>query len=183
MEKVELRKIYKQKRKDLSDDERAMLSQMITDNLLEHEDISNQTVSVFLPIERLQEINTWNIIHAVDAVFVVPVVKDYTLKHIILESEEQLEISEWGIPEPTFGEEVNPDVFDIVLVPLLVCDEKGNRVGYGAGFYDGFLKECSPNCKFIGLSYFDPIPNVSDIFEGDIPLHCCVTPNSVHSFI
>ncbi len=40
----------------------------------------------------------------------------------------------WGIPVPPPGaEEVIPE---LMLVPLLAFDAKGNRIGYGAGFYD-----------------------------------------------
>jgi 5-formyltetrahydrofolate cyclo-ligase len=40
----------------------------------------------------------------------------------------------WGIREPTpDAPEVAPD---ILLVPLLAFDRTGNRIGYGAGYYD-----------------------------------------------
>jgi 5-formyltetrahydrofolate cyclo-ligase len=41
---------------------------------------------------------------------------------------------QWGIREPTAdATEVAPD---ILLVPLLAFDRRGNRIGYGAGYYD-----------------------------------------------
>lgn len=182
MEKTALRKIFKDKRKELSVEERELLSQMIADNLLDQFDLQNKNVSVFLPIERLQEINTWNIIDQVKANFYLPVVKGKELKHVLFESKDQLEVSDWGIPEPIEGKEVSPTKLDCVLVPLLTIDTKGNRVGYGAGFYDGFLKDCRPNCQLIGLSYFEPVEQISDIHEADIPLHFCISPNSIHHF-
>ena len=40
----------------------------------------------------------------------------------------------WGIREPKpEAPEVEPD---ILLVPLLAFDRAGNRIGYGAGYYD-----------------------------------------------
>ena len=45
-----------------------------------------------------------------------------------------LERGQWGIREPTAdGAEVEPD---ILLVPLVVFDRAGHRIGYGAGYYD-----------------------------------------------
>jgi 5-formyltetrahydrofolate cyclo-ligase len=45
-----------------------------------------------------------------------------------------LNSGQWGIREPKpEAEEVAPD---ILLVPLLAFDRKGNRIGYGAGYYD-----------------------------------------------
>ena len=41
---------------------------------------------------------------------------------------------QWGIREPKAdAAEVAPD---ILLVPLLAFDRRGNRIGYGAGYYD-----------------------------------------------
>jgi 5-formyltetrahydrofolate cyclo-ligase len=40
----------------------------------------------------------------------------------------------WGIREPT---PEAPEVFpDILLVPLAAFDRRGQRIGYGAGYYD-----------------------------------------------
>ena len=32
---------------------------------------------------------------------------------------------------------------EVVFIPLLAFDKKGNRIGYGKGFYDRFLSECT----------------------------------------
>jgi 5-formyltetrahydrofolate cyclo-ligase len=45
-----------------------------------------------------------------------------------------LEAGQWGIREPKAdAPEVDPD---ILLVPLLAFDRTGQRIGYGAGYYD-----------------------------------------------
>jgi len=45
-----------------------------------------------------------------------------------------LKAGQWGIREPTpDAPEVAPD---ILIVPLAVFDRAGNRIGYGAGYYD-----------------------------------------------
>jgi 5-formyltetrahydrofolate cyclo-ligase len=47
---------------------------------------------------------------------------------------EPLAAGVWGIREPPPGaREVAPD---ILLVPLLAFDRRGQRIGYGAGYYD-----------------------------------------------
>jgi len=45
----------------------------------------------------------------------------------------------WDIPEPSNGTPVKLRDIDIIMVPGAVFDEKGNRLGYGAGFYDKLL--------------------------------------------
>jgi 5-formyltetrahydrofolate cyclo-ligase len=44
--------------------------------------------------------------------------------------------AKWGIMEPVAAPEIFPD---LVFVPLLAFDRRGNRLGYGAGFYDRTL--------------------------------------------
>ena len=61
-------------------------------------------------------------------------------------------VNKYGIPEPSDGKVVYPD---ILLVPLVAFDRKLNRLGYGAGFYDRliqFLKK-KKNIITIGLAF------------------------------
>jgi 5-formyltetrahydrofolate cyclo-ligase len=71
---------------------------------------------------------------------------------------------------------------DVVFIPLLAFDEKGNRVGYGKGFYDRFLAKCRPETVKIGLSFFEATPEITDVSPDDIRLDWCVTPEKVYSF-
>ena len=90
--------------------------------------------------------------------------------------------NEYNIPEPVDGIEVPSTKIDVVFVPLLAFDKKGHRVGYGKGFYDKFLSECKPDAIKIGLSFFEPEELITDVFESDVKLDYCVTPNSIHAF-
>lgn len=177
-----LRKQYKALRKEMTAKDKSILDLSIFKTFTNHFSIENKNVSIFLPIEKLIEVNTWHFIDNINACYFLPVVKSKILKHIKYVNKAQLELSDWDILEPTYGEEITPDKFDIVIVPLLAFDQKGNRLGYGAGFYDGFLKDCNPHCIFIGVSHFKATKNVIDIYPTDIPLHYCVTPNQVYKF-
>tara|TARA_B100001057_G_scaffold335433_1_gene336120 strand:- start:1809 stop:2354 length:546 start_codon:yes stop_codon:yes gene_type:complete len=66
--------------------------------------------------------------------------------------EEPLTVNKYGIPEPTSRKSRNPD---IILVPLLAYDKNLNRVGYGGGFYDRYIKKMKKKKNFIliGLAY------------------------------
>ena len=63
-----------------------------------------------------------------------------------------LSINKYGIPEPTSNKIMYPSV---LLVPLLAFDNNFNRIGYGGGFYDRYIKKIKKNKKIItiGLAY------------------------------
>jgi 5-formyltetrahydrofolate cyclo-ligase len=45
----------------------------------------------------------------------------------------------FGIPEPVDGETLPPEGIDLILMPLVGWDERGARLGMGAGYYDRAL--------------------------------------------
>ena len=90
--------------------------------------------------------------------------------------------NKWGIPEPESGISIDPSMLEVVFIPLLSFDKKGNRLGYGKGFYDVFLKNCKKEVLKIGLSFFDPVDRIDGIRDEDIPLDYCISPQKIHSF-
>jgi len=63
-----------------------------------------------------------------------------------------LAINKFGIPEPISGMAKYPDV---LLVPLVAFDKNFNRIGYGGGFYDRYIKKIRKrkNVLTIGFAY------------------------------
>jgi 5-formyltetrahydrofolate cyclo-ligase len=102
------------------------------------------------------------------------------MEHFLYHKEAHVE-NKWGIPEPVFGELIPPEKMSMVLVPLLIFDEEGNRVGYGKGFYDRFLQECSEDLIKIGLCLEEAIPKIEDVNEFDIKIDYCITPDRLYS--
>lgn len=114
---------------------------------------------------------------------VVPkVYTDHILRHYLLTDSTILQPNKWNIPEPVNGVEVPASKIDVVFVPLLAFDQLGNRVGYGKGFYDRFLRECRDGIIKVGLSLFEAEDFIEDTDENDIPLDYCVTPKKIYSF-
>lgn len=187
MKKEEIRKIYLQKRKELAPGQLQDISEEICENLFKNLHLDDKFISLFLPIERQNEINTyliWEKALSLGGKVAVPKAnfETHELKHILFDSEDQLELSEWGIPEPKKGKVIAADRLEFVFVPMIAIDKKGHRVGYGKGFYDRFLKKCSPSCKFIGLHHFDYEEEISDCLPTDVKLHACITPKGIHWF-
>jgi len=187
MLKSEIRKALKEKRKTLSFEEKNSYSQKITQAIVENFNLDSKVISVFLPIEKLNEVNTAFLIEYLkkaNAIISSPVsdFKNLELKHVLHDDKTLFEINEWGIPEPVNGNEIKPEEFDYVFVPLLAINKTGYRVGYGKGFYDRFLSRCGENTVFIGLNYFDDLLHIEDINEDDVPVHFVVTPNKIIEF-
>ncbi|KMQ63613.1 5-formyltetrahydrofolate cyclo-ligase [Chryseobacterium sp. BLS98] len=186
MLKAELRKEYMQKRKALSTDEAFLLSENILANFLAYfKPERGQKVHVFMPIKKLKEIDTGIFIDAflkADIRVFVPKVVEDKLISVEISKDTIFETSSWGISEPVSNEDSQELHFDYVITPLLYCDHKGNRIGYGKGFYDTFFQSISDASKKIGVNYFSPDETIDDVWENDIPLNYLVTPTEVLSF-
>lgn len=141
---------------------------------------------LFLSIPEKKEVDTsflLTVLQGKDKNIVLPRVKGkHDLAHTLLTDSTELKISALGIPEPVSGLPVSPQVLDVIFIPLLCFDNKGNRLGYGGGYYDRFLSECRPEAKKIGLSFFGPITEISGLEKTDIPLDGCVTPEKFYTF-
>ena len=90
--------------------------------------------------------------------------------------------NKYGILEPISGEIINPELIDMIFVPMVMCDENGYRVGYGKGYYDRYLARCRPDIMKVGFSFFDPIPLIEGIDQFDVPLNVCITPSGKYEF-
>ena len=188
MNKSALRKKYLDQRLALSDGAYTQYNQQVIDLFFASVSLSEvKHLHLFLPIAKFKEINTWEIIERIRRKysyikFVIPKVIGNQLEHYIYEGKEQLAIDKWGIPEPKYGKIISPKQIDLVLVPLVVADQQGNRVGYGKGYYDRFLIDCKQDTQKIGLSLFPLADEHIDNEETDIRLDACVTPASFVQF-
>jgi 5-formyltetrahydrofolate cyclo-ligase len=95
--------------------------------------------------------------------------------------DKELESGVFGIPEPKekYRRIVPPEDTDLVIVPGIVFDLRGYRLGYGFGYYDRFLSMLNPDTPTIGLAFefqvVEAIPNE----EHDIPVHLIITEEKV----
>ena len=189
MLKKEARDLFRQKRYTISstdklkwDDLLLIQAQTIDFPFLDH-------ILSFYPIEENNEVNTFLItdyLHfknlSLKICYPRTNLKDYTMEAVLCNADSIFEANAYNIPEPLDTEIVDPTILDLVIIPMLICDKKGNRVGYGKGFYDRYLKQCRENCLKIGLSYFEPIDSVDDANEFDVPLDLCITPQRTYVF-
>jgi 5-formyltetrahydrofolate cyclo-ligase len=189
MLKKEARNIFRKKRDTVSPTDKMKWDDLL---LIQFQTIDfpflNYALS-FYPIEKNNEVDTFLItdyLHfknpALHICYPKTDLLNQTMKAIVCNADSIFEANEYNILEPQDNEAIDPQLMDIVIVPMLTVDKKGNRVGYGKGFYDRYLKDCRQDCIKIGLSYFEPIDVVDDANEFDVPLDLCITPQRTYVF-
>jgi|SRR5690606_14808537 len=189
MRKEELRKLYKNKREKLSDDQIDQYSIAIANQILQLDKLWDyQNYHIFLSINHQKEVNTEFILSVLqgrdkNVLLSKSNFKEGTLAHYLLTDSTVIKINSYGIPEPEHGIQIQTDQVEVIFIPLLAYDYKGNRIGYGKGFYDRFLAECNPNTLKIGLSFYPPEEQmISDVDPHDVPLDYCITPEGIVKF-
>lgn len=185
MTKSNLRKLFLEKRKNLHAGRRREMSQAIFKKLISLSFFNDaKNVHLFLHSEKLNEVNTFFIL---DYLFsqnknvVIPKVSNNTIFSYSFHKDTPLAPGSFGILEPTDGSLFNEEDLDLVIVPLLICDTKGNRIGYGGGFYDLLLSR-TPKAIKVGINFFLPTKQPFDVSETDIPLDYLVCPNKFFKF-
>lgn len=189
MQKKQLRKLYLEKRLNLSQKDLLKLDDLL---LIQLQKMALDDVSVLLsyaPIESKNEPDTFlfarylSVAHpGLQLAYPVSNFSDCSIKAVTVKEDTLFVENDYGIAEPGEGVEVDPKLIDVVFVPMIICDKYGRRVGYGKGFYDRFLPVCRKDVVTIGFSYFDPVDEISDIGSWDIPLQYCITPENIHRF-
>jgi len=121
---------------------------------------------------------------------VVPVVDGERIEVAEIKNlEKELAKGSFGIGEPKkeFRRRVDQKKIDIVVVPGVVFDKTGGRLGYGRGYYDRFLRSksirlktsCSHPCALIGLAFDLQITGKIPLVEEDVRVDKIVTESGI----
>lgn len=186
--KTALRQEYKKKRLALTDQERMMMDDLMLIQLQSLYLGNVQRVLTYWPISSMGEpnmhlYNGWlrHSIPQLSMVYSKIVSGNPVLSLVEINENTIYRTNNWGVMEPEEGPLVSPVSLDLILVPLLICNSQGYRVGYGKGYYDRLLNECREDAILLGFSYFDPIDIVFEE-SWDLPLHYLITPRNLHQF-
>lgn len=189
MDKSQLRKLYLQKRSTLTAEEVGEMSDKICSHFFTLPFQQLKYIHTFYPISEKKEVDSVMISNRIrhsnpDLQLVLSKMEpdSHSLKHIVWDSATHLVKNRWGIAEPVGGKEISAEMLDMILIPLMVYDKIGNRVGYGKGYYDRFLAQCRPHAIKVGLSFFPPEELIEDTGQHDVALDICITPEKVWRF-
>ena len=180
--KSALRKQYKQIRNQLTMEKVQNNSEKIAAQLFETAFWQNSTV-VMLYLSFQNEVVTDMIYERgwqENKIMLIPIcsAQNRIMTMSKLTSFEQLVPNRYGIrelPEP-LQQIVPPETIDLCLIPGIVFDNYGNRLGFGAGYYDRYLAKISPQVPRIALAHSCQIyDGILPTDQYDLPMHYMLT--------
>ncbi len=148
----------------------------------------NTVVAAYLPIER--ELDTHPLIDELldkGITVALPVIQNNSriLKFVEFTNDTQLTKGKLNTCHPVINDQTQYLLPDIFIVPLLAFDRRGNRLGFGGGYYDATLAHYKKDKDIIavGLAYAEQaclfnLPSE----DHDIKMDLIITPQGTHSF-
>jgi 5-formyltetrahydrofolate cyclo-ligase len=175
MTKTELRTIALAKRNSLTQSQIQTWSSQICRKLVESSSFGEaKIVHIYNSIG--SEVDTNKIIQvaliAGITVIVPEIGEDQNLKHWQVFQNTVYSQDKFGIQTPIANchlfEISNFQSTDLIIIPIVAFDSHNNRIGYGKGFYDRFLKQIE--CKKIGIAFNCQLVEDFEPDVWDIPL-------------
>lgn len=155
------------------------LSDEITQRVLESKEYRNAKTILFYTSFG-SEVSTNKLIQQSlndDKITLLPRIlsKEKTIKALkITNTTTQIQTGHFKIKEPIDScPEFTKNQIDMIIVPGIAFGEHGERLGYGVGYYDRYLKNCTG--KFIGLAFEQQITDKIIPKPHDILMHTIIT--------
>ena len=186
-QKSVIRKEMLQKRNSLSVPQIISKSKLIQEKLIGSiEFIESKSIGIYLPIG--SEVQTNTIIRNAlesEKIVLLPRVVLNDLHYFVVDKHDfdhdLFDINKFGIKEPKKNS-VKLEFIDLLIVPGIVFDYQGYRIGYGYGYYDRFMSE-EKFSKSIGLAYdFQVMKNLIPKFEHDKKIDILITESGIQVF-
>lgn len=173
MSKNEIRNKIINLRNNLTEEEMKKANNRIKDKVI-NSDIYKNAKSIFIYVSFGSEVSTTDIIN--DALqsgkeVYVPKTnkKAKEMEAIRIYNLNNMTVDKWGILEP-----INVDKdkigkeFDLIIMPGVAFDRKGNRIGYGGGYYDKYISKYQKKTTLLALAYDIQIVDNIESEEHDI---------------
>lgn len=184
MDKKSIREEIINKRNELSSDIKMQYDMIIFSKLINCEFYKNAK-KIFTYVSFGSEIDTIKFIkYALNDNKEIYVPKtDKAKKEMVairINSLDNMSVDNWGILEPKSVDKnkIGKD-FDLILMPGLAFDRKGNRIGYGGGYYDKYLSQFKEIINKLVLAYDFQIVNNIENESHDIKVNCIITNNEI----
>lgn len=154
-------------------------SRIIKEKLFNSEEYQNSKTVMFY-VSFISEVYTHDMIKEAlrDKIVVVPKLKGNCLIPCRIDSFNELDFkNEYGILEPSGVNGIDKDKIDLVIVPGVVFDKEGYRIGYGKGCYDIFLE--GMKSKKIGLAFDAQVVDALPTEKHDVRMDKTITEKRI----
>lgn len=181
--KASLRKEILDQLNSQKEEERLQNSRIIKDKLFSSAEFKNARMILFYASFD-GEVDTFEMMQEAkrqDKTIVLPVILESQKKIIpsqVSDLNRELEIGPYGIKQPkkSFLRPVDFDHIDLVIVPAVAFDKKGNRLGRGKGYYDRLLNQIPPHIPTVGLAFaFQILDTLPQLADHDCPVKKVIT--------
>ncbi len=179
IKKFNLRKEMRQKRQDEDPLDIFSKSMKIIENLIKVEECKGpKKIMFYLSYgSEAMTFDTINLANMTKMEVYVPYLVEKDMKISRLRNLSELSMTEYGIMEPEKREDISKEDLEIVIVPGVVFDRKGNRIGSGLGYYDRFLKDTK--AIKIALAFDFQVIDKIEPTKEDIPVDIIITEKEV----
>ena len=171
--KAKLRSICKEKRKHIEN--KIEKEKTIAKKILNHEKVK-KTNNILIYVSMDIEVATIELIKELFKLnknIYVPKVIGKNIKFYKIDSLNELKISKLGILEPITNIEYTNNNDSVCIIPGLMFSKNNNRLGYGGGYYDRFLKNC--NTYKIGICFKEFLVDNLEAEKHDIKMNEVIT--------
>ena len=182
LEKNKIRKEILGKRNTLSTEEVEKKSDLIIENLGKF--IKNaENIMIFMDMKNEVRITKLMGLYP-EKSFFIPKITDSKNREMKINryNENELVLHKFGYYESSSSDFYNENILNIVIVPAVVFDLEKNRIGFGGGYYDTFLKKIREKNKkvlFIGICYDFQIIEKVPTEEHDVVLDFVVSESRI----
>lgn len=191
-DRAQLRQQLRAMRNDFVGEPRKAACQTICDKLTATETFQkSQKIALYWPNDGEPETSAiQEAIWSADKAAYLPVLKDKgsrMLSFLYFDKGTRLTENLYGIPEPSDTEEAALESLDLILMPLVGFDEKGNRLGMGGGFYDvtlASIHQQNRRAQLIGIAFECQKLTLGQITseDWDVPMDAVVTERELYRF-
>jgi 5-formyltetrahydrofolate cyclo-ligase len=139
---------------------------------------TSNTLSLYYPSNfEVNVLNLFQLIKKLKIKTLLPVIKPKNkMSFVEWQYLDPLKVNEFGMLEPCLVDK--PLIPSFMLVPLLAFDDNNNRLGYGKGFYDKFLKKKNKIIT-IGVAFSFQKYNKLPVSNFDIKLDYILTEKGI----
>lgn len=179
MEKVEIRKAFRHRRRELPSDFVDEKSELITEKILkliEQNDEQFDNILIYCPIEN--EVDILKLMSkSKHNRFYVPKICDGQMQ-VTKYNKKKRKKNSFGIEEIDTDEYLDPLELDLVILPGVVFGRDFTRVGFGKGYYDRYLSQIRDNVYKVGVCYDFQLVDSIKSEDFDVEVDAIITEKS-----